>query len=72
MEIRQFRNRMYNWLMPSRKIYTSEFLNEVKEFVAFACQQVHLAKGKIRWNMNYIMLDEVSVHLYKKGFVVDY
>ena len=76
--MRQFRSWMYNRLMPGRKGYTNEFLNGVEEFVAFACQQAHLAKGKIRCpcskcrNMNYIMPEDVRVHLYRKGFVADY
>ena len=76
--MRQFRSWMYNRLMPGRKGYTNEFLNGVEEFVAFACQQAHLAKGKIRCpcskcrNMNYIMPEDVRVHLYRKGFVANY
>ena len=64
--------------MPGWKGYTNEFLNGVEEFVAFACQQAHLAKGKIRspyskcTNINYIMCDKVRVHVYKRGFVANY
>ena len=78
MDIRQYHSWMYNRLMPGRRDYTNEFLDGVEEFVSFACQQAHLANGKIRCpcskcrNMNYILPEEVKVHLYRKGFVPDY
>ena len=69
MDIHQFRRLMYNRLMPGRKRYTNEFLKRIEEFVVFGCQQAHLVKGKIRYpyfkcrNMNYIIPDELMVHL---------
>ena len=47
-----------------------DFLMDLEEFISFACQQTYSANGKIRYpcsksrNKNYIIPEEVKVHLY--------
>ncbi|RDX87334.1 hypothetical protein CR513_31204, partial [Mucuna pruriens] len=79
MEMPTHRTWMYNRLLPSRKGYTTEFLKGVKEFIDFASQQPkYLSEGVIRCpcklckNEKHLTLDEVNVHILKKGFMVRY
>ena len=79
MDICHYHSWMYNRLLPDRKGYTNEFLIGVELFIHFACRQpIFLNEKKIRCpcfkckNTKYLTVEEVKIHLYKKGFKPDY
>ncbi|XP_059294442.1 uncharacterized protein LOC132047411 [Lycium ferocissimum] len=70
---------MENRLLPGRVAYTDEFISGVDEFIRFACsQQKYLSEKVIRCpcklckNKKHLIPDEVSVHLFQKGFTPRY
>ena len=77
MEISEKRRWMYNRIDPTTKWVTLEFERGVEEFIA--CGSIHSQEeGKIRCPcvnckyQAYLTYDDVSLHLYKKGFMQDY
>ena len=80
MSLREYRKWMYNKNLPGRNGLTNEFVAGVDEFIKFALSQDDRYKDgeKIRCpckkckNRKFFMLDEVTVHLYQKGFVEGY
>lgn len=70
---------MYNRLQPSKRGFTTEFLKGIDEFLQFARTQLDFTSGgKIRCpcskcrNRWFIDVDNVKLHLCKKGFLPDY
>lgn len=79
MTIPEHQKRMINRLLPGKVAYTDEFIEGMEEFIKFACSQPkYLSEKVIRCpckickNMKHFTLDEVNVHIFKKGFAPGY
>jgi len=61
--------------MSNRRRHNYALLKGVDEFIFYACQEINLSNGKIRYPcskckiLKFFHFEEIKVHLYKRGFI---